>query len=64
MIAKPQKGAQIEAAICRMAQTGQIGGKMAESELIGLLEQFSESTSSKTKVKFDRRRAALDSDSD
>lgn len=65
MLAKPSKGAQIEASIVRMAQTGQVSGKMSEQDLIGLLEQFSEHiASTKTTVKFDRRRAALDSDSD
>ena len=63
MVAKPEKGAQVEAAIIQMAQTGQLGGKLSEDELIGLLERFAGSTK-KTAVKFDRRRAALDSDSD
>ncbi len=62
-VAKPEKGAQIESALIRMAQSGQLGGKLSEEELIGLLERFSESTAApKTTVKFDRRRAALDSD--
>ena len=63
MLAKPAKGRQVEGAIIQMAQTGQIGGKLSEEELIGLLERFSGSTR-QTTVKFDRRRAALDSDSD
>merc|ERR1712083_1075997 len=63
MIAKPEKGMQVEAAIIQMAQSGQLGGKLSEDELIGLLERFAGSTK-KTAVKFDRRRAALDSDSD
>ena len=63
MIAKPEKGQQVEAAIIQMAQSGQLGGKLSEDELIGLLERFAGSTK-KTAVKFDRRRAALDSDSD
>merc|ERR1712241_430037 len=58
MIAKPEKGAQVENAIIQMAQTGQLGGK-----LIGLLERFAGSTK-KSSVKFDRRRNALDSDED
>ena len=53
----------MESALIQMAQTGQIGGKLSEEELIGLLERFSGSTR-QTTVKFDRRRAALDSDSD
>lgn len=63
MLAKPAKGRQVEGAIIQMAQTGQIGGRLSEEELIGLLERFSGSTR-QTTVKFDRRRAALDSDSD
>ena len=63
MIAKPDKGRQVEAAIIQMAQTGQLGGKLSEEELVGLLERFAGS-SKKTAVKFDRRRNALDSDED
>merc|ERR1712048_562340 len=63
MLAKPEKGAQVEAAIIQMAQTGQLGGKLSEEELIGLLERFAGSTKKST-VKFDRRRNALDSDED
>jgi len=63
MVAKPEKGRQMEAMICQMAQTGQIGGKLGEDELINLLERFN-SNKSTSKVKFDRRRAALDSDED
>ena len=63
MLAKPDKGRQVEAAIIQMAQTGQIGGRLSEEEIIGLLERFA-GASKKTAVKFDRRRACLDSDSD
>merc|ERR1712077_82095 len=63
MLAKPEKGAQVEAAIIQMAQTGQLAGRLSEEELIGLLERFAGSTKKST-VKFDRRRNALDSDSD
>merc|ERR1712077_144828 len=63
MIAKPEKGQQVEAAIIQMAQSGQLGGKLSEDELIGLLERFAGSTKKST-VKFDRRRNALDSDDD
>merc|ERR1711981_55661 len=62
-VAKPEKGQKIEAMLIQMAQTGQLGGRIGEDELIGLLEKIS-GTSSKPKVNFDRRRAALDSDSD
>ena len=36
-IAKPEKGQKIEAMLIQMAQTGQLGGKIGEEELIGLL---------------------------
>lgn len=64
MTAKPEKGRQMEAVICQMAQSGQIGGKLGEEELKNLLERFSSNQGSGGKVKFDRRRAALDSDDD
>lgn len=51
--------------LVRMAQTGQIGGKIGEEQLISLLENVnSQLPQTKTSVKFDRRRAALDSDND
>lgn len=48
-----------------MAQTGQIRGKISEVELIGMLESVNQQVGSTAPtVKFDRRRAALDSDDD
>jgi len=61
MIAKPEKGRQVEAMLCQMAQTGQLGSKLGEQDLKDLLGRFNAGASN-TKVKFDRRRAALDSD--
>ena len=63
MVAKPDKGKQVEAMLCQMAQTGQLGGKLGDDELKGLLDRMSGSQAS-SKVKFDRRRAAMDSDDD
>merc|ERR1712172_122433 len=63
LIAKPEKGAQVENAIIQMAQSGQLGGKLSDEELVGLLERFS-GASQKSSVKFDRRRNAMDSDED
>ena len=63
LIAKPEKGAQVENAIIQLAQSGQLGGKLSDEELVGLLERFS-GASQKSSVKFDRRRNALDSDED
>ncbi|KAG5871595.1 hypothetical protein JTB14_010720 [Gonioctena quinquepunctata] len=62
MLGKPEKGKMVENMLVRMAQTGQICTKIGEKELIGVLENVSSQTQSKTSVKFDRRRAALDSD--
>lgn len=64
-ISKPEKAQLVEGQLLRMAQSGQLPGKLNEEQLIQLLEslnqQMPRSTSS---VKFDRRRAALDSDDD
>lgn len=53
----------VEGMIVRMAQMGQLQGKLDDAQLVQLLEsvnsQMPRSTSS---VKFDRRRAAIDSD--
>ncbi|XP_018325257.1 programmed cell death protein 5 [Agrilus planipennis] len=63
MLGKPEKGKLVENMILRMAQMGQIGSKIGEKELIGILESVNQQIpQSKTSVKFDRRRAALDSD--
>ena len=62
MVAKPDKGKQVEAMLCQMAQTGQLGGKLGDDELKGLLDRMSSTSQQASKVKFDRRRAGLDSD--
>lgn len=64
LLGKPEKGRMVQAMLLRMAQSGQIMSKIGEKELINLLENVSAQTQSKTSVKFDRRRAALDSDDD
>jgi programmed cell death protein 5 len=64
MLAKPEKGQMVESMIVRMAKSGQIGGKMSETEFKNILEQISSRTNAATTVKFDRRRAAMDSDDD
>lgn len=64
-ISKPEKAQMVEGMIVRMAQMGQLQGKLDDAQLVQLLEsvnsQMPRSTSS---VKFDRRRAAIDSDDD
>ena len=62
MVAKPDKGKQVEAMLCQMAQTGQLGGKLGDEELKGLLDRMSSTSQQASKVKFYRRRAGLDSD--
>jgi programmed cell death protein 5 len=62
-LVKPDKAKQIEAMLVRMAQGGQISDKMSEPQLVQLLEKVNMTQSSKTTVKFDRRRV-MDSDSD
>ncbi|KAK1132125.1 Programmed cell death protein 5 [Melipona quadrifasciata] len=63
-LGKPEKGKMVEDMILTMAQQGQIPGKLGEKELISLLESVNQRTQRTTVVKFDRRRAALDSDDD
>ncbi|KAG6459449.1 programmed cell death protein 5 [Manduca sexta] len=64
-LSRPEKGALVENMICRMAQMGQVSNKITEQELIQLLESVNQQMPKTTStVKFDRRRAALDSDDD
>ncbi|CAF2643868.1 unnamed protein product [Rotaria sp. Silwood2] len=64
-LAKPEKGRMVEDILIQNARRGAFGSKKVnEEQLIGLLEQVSKATEKTTKVNFDRRRAALDSDSD
>jgi programmed cell death protein 5 len=62
--AKPDKAKGVEAMIVQMARSGQISGKLSDEALRQLLDKVSERSHKTTTVKFDRRRAALDSDED
>ncbi|KRT79207.1 hypothetical protein AMK59_7824 [Oryctes borbonicus] len=65
MLGKPEKGKMIESMLIQMAQGGRLRSRIGEKELIDLLENVnSQLPQHKTSVKFDRRRAALDSDDD
>jgi len=66
MVAKPEKGQMVENMLINMARSGQLRGKLGETELIGLLEQINQRVGggSSGKVKFDRRRTNLDDDDD
>ncbi|XP_072767796.1 programmed cell death protein 5 [Anoplolepis gracilipes] len=63
-LGKPEKGKMVEEMLLNMAQNQQLPGKLGEKQLINLLESLNQQTQRKTTVKFDRRRAALDSDDD
>lgn len=64
-ISKPEKAQMVEQMVVRMAQMGQLGGKMDDAQLVSLLESLNKQMPKSTStVKFDRRRAAMDSDSD
>lgn len=64
-LSKPEKAQLVEGQIIRMAQSGQLPGRLNEEQLIQLLESLnSQLPKSTSTVKFDRRRAALDSDDD
>lgn len=53
----------VEQMLVRMAQNGQLRGQIDEPQLIELLQNVNQQMpQKKTSVKFDRRRAALDSD--
>ena len=63
---KPEHAAMIENNLCMMARSGQLGGKMSDEDFKGLLSRVTGASSGKPKttVTFNRRRTALDSDSD
>ncbi|XP_053664392.1 programmed cell death protein 5 [Anopheles marshallii] len=62
-LSKPEKAQIVEANIIRMAQMGQFGDKLDDASLVKLLENLNKQMPrSNSTVKFDRRRAALDSD--
>ncbi|TPP62753.1 Programmed cell death protein 5 [Fasciola gigantica] len=61
---KPEKAQAVENMLINMAHTGRIGSKLNEDQLKQLLLQISSASQKPTVVKFDRRRAAMDSDDD
>uniref|UniRef100_A0A182LU41 Programmed cell death protein 5 n=1 Tax=Anopheles culicifacies TaxID=139723 RepID=A0A182LU41_9DIPT len=64
-LSKPEKAQMVEGMIIRMAQMRQIGDKLDDASLVKLLENLNQQMPrSNSTVKFDRRRAALDSDED
>ncbi|KAI6007839.1 PDCD5-related protein [Pisolithus marmoratus] len=65
-LVSPERSQQIETVLLRMAQTGQLRGKVTESQLIGLLEQMedaqSKTSTKKTTIVYQRRRDFDDDD--
>ncbi|XP_042894638.2 programmed cell death protein 5 isoform X2 [Parasteatoda tepidariorum] len=64
-VAKPENGRMLENMIINMARTGQIRTQLDDKEFVHLLEEVNRQVKQNTPtVKFDRRRAAVDSDDD
>jgi programmed cell death protein 5 len=59
MIGKPEKGQLVENMLLNMAHTGQIMGKLGESELINILEKVSEQMQHNTTVKVSSQQREL-----
>ncbi|KAI0082881.1 DNA-binding TFAR19-related protein [Panus rudis PR-1116 ss-1] len=67
-LVSPERSRQIEGILLRMAQTGQLRGRVSEEQLIQLLEQADEAQSKGTaktgSIVFQRRKGAFDDDDD
>lgn len=64
-ISKPEKAQMFENMVIRMAQMGQVHGKLDDAQFVSILESVNaQMPQSKSTVKYDRRRAAIDSDDD
>ncbi|CCM05052.1 uncharacterized protein FIBRA_07254 [Fibroporia radiculosa] len=67
-LVSPQRSQQIETILLRMAQTGQLRGRVSEDQLIELLEQAEEAQSKgapkKGTIVFQRRKGGIDDDDD
>jgi programmed cell death protein 5 len=50
-LVKPDKAKSVEMMLIRMAQSGQISGKVGEGQLVELLERINQQTQKSTKVK-------------
>ena len=59
MVAKPEKGKQVESIIVQMATTGQIGGRLSEHDLISLVERVNAQTQKTTTVKVRKEKFIL-----
>ncbi|XP_016991014.1 programmed cell death protein 5 [Drosophila rhopaloa] len=64
-VSKPEKAQIFENMVIRMAQMGQVRGKLDDAQFVSILESVNaQMPQSKSSVKYDRRRAAIDSDDD
>eukprot|EP00123_Amoebidium_parasiticum_P007465 comp18140_c1_seq1/m.18877 comp18140_c1_seq1/g.18877 ORF comp18140_c1_seq1/g.18877 comp18140_c1_seq1/m.18877 type:complete len:132 (-) comp18140_c1_seq1:272-667(-) len=63
-VIKPEKARGVEDMLIRLAQSGQLGGKVDEQQLIGLLDQVAEATTKKTTIHYQRRKVDSDDDDD
>ncbi|XP_053957130.1 programmed cell death protein 5 isoform X1 [Anastrepha ludens] len=64
-ISKPEKAQMFENMVIRMAQMGQVRGKLDDAQFVSILESVNaQMPQTKSTVKYDRRRAAIDSDDD
>lgn len=62
-VSKPEKAAMFENMVIQMAQRGQIMGKLDDERFKSILESVTAQMPQKqSTVKYDRRRAAIDSD--
>ncbi|GAK67850.1 DNA-binding TFAR19-related protein [Moesziomyces antarcticus] len=62
-LVKPQKARQITDLLIRMAQQGQIRGRITEDQLIGLLDQVDQASSGDAgKITFTRKKTVQDDD--
>ncbi|KAI9206414.1 PDCD5-related protein [Polychytrium aggregatum] len=63
-IVKADKARAVEDMLIRMAQSGQLRGKVDENQLIEMLGQIAEQSESRTKITYNRRRVGSDDDDD
>ncbi|KAF0465375.1 DNA-binding TFAR19-related protein [Gigaspora margarita] len=61
-IVKAEKARTVEDLLIRMAQSGQLRGKVSESQLIDLLQQINQQQKPEKKIVYNRRKFEEDSD--
>lgn len=64
-LVSPERSQQVESIIMRMAQSGQLRGRVSEQQLIDLLDQMEDArskTTAKTTIVYQRRRDFDDDD--